>query len=322
MTLKEDKDLVRITLSSSKHATDVTNQPCFSKVSLDAKISCSINHYLRLSISTLLICLLIGLEIRFLTAREEFAASPQNIFDLILNISPLILLAWPLILLLLDKPLSQFDLYLVEPGVDMAHIPMSNKKNNRVCVATRILCPQLEPTAQQRKNPKLIFDWLNSWLLQGLKINILRVALEQHFADTAYINKLLISLQLHRVQLLSYLLLLFGTAFWAYCSDYEMKHNEKYILRTLGLLWWWLAFYLYRKQIRNLNRWMEKTRRQFFSTNLPLFVWDAQQRYWQELTRDEIKKPFVKEYGLESEKIIALTQSFLLVLHQTYLGFL
>lgn len=315
MTQKTKDDLIYLDLPILKHSADITNQPCFSKVTLNTKISCSINSYLRISI---IVVLLIGFEFLALT---KFLTSPlQNIF-------PLLVLAWPLILLLRDKPLRQFDLYLLNAGVDMSCIPMPDKENDRVCVATRTLHPQLaEPTLEQRNhhsNPsKHIFDWLNSWRLQGLKFNVLRVVLEQHFADTAFLNKLLISLQLHRVQLLSYLLLLFGTAFWAYCDDYRLDPNVKFILRTLGLVWWWLAIYLYRKQLKDLSRWMEKTRRQFKSIHLPLFIWNTQQCYWHELTLDEIKKPFVEQYGLEAEKLITLTQSFLLVLHLTYLGFL
>ncbi len=310
MALKKSDSII-LTLSPKQYSYYQTG---YSKVCLDVKVP----EYIHFIFKVIIVTTMSALFIYFL----EIKCMPTGLWTNISAAMPLVILAIPMLyFIFLPSILSQFDLYFIDAEIDMAHIPMSlpDKKTDRVSIATRILHPKY---AVPRKQDD-IFKWLYSWELQGFKANILLVVLNIcFFAESKYLNKLIISLKLHKIQLLTYFMLLFVTALFAYFSGDDLSNRNKFLLGTLGLAWWCHSIVLYKSQIRNLDLWLGESRRQYKSINFPFFVWDTTQRCWQESHLDKLDKTFVEQYGLDAEKIITLTQGILLALHLTFFGLL
>lgn len=313
---------VRIKLSLSEHAANIVgDEACFYKaIPLEVKLSCPGERYLRYLIRLFIVIF----SVIVIMPLMYFLV---GMFDIITNHSfldvvPLLIILLSLTLVQENKPVTKLKMYLFDASgvnTDINYVPIFEERKC-VFVSTRILHPKFSVYNNS--------DWLNlnyTGVLKGLKINILRVVMIRLFEETGFIDKLLISLQLHRIQLLAYILLISATTLFAYIFHYDLEHNchsGKIIFRFLGVAWWCMAIYLGIVQMENVSKYLEKSRRQYKSNHLPLFVWNPQERFWRELHFNEITKPFMGEYGLGAEKIVTLTQGVLLVIYITSLGLL
>ncbi|WP_131655489.1 hypothetical protein [Methylocucumis oryzae] len=170
--------------------------------------------------------------------------------------------------------------------------------------------------------------WLNKDELVGLKINIIRAVLLNYLGDADYSTKLKVSFALHKTQLLVYALLLLLLAILV--QYYPIKSipaddipkQIKVVFRFLAILWWGWSIWLHSKQIQKLAYWLDKSRDQYLSIHLPIFVWDFKTESWHEITLKELKQPFIGSYGVETEKLLVLINTTLLAIYLTSFGIL
>lgn len=210
--------------------------------------------------------------------------------------------------------LAHFNFNIVEPGIELPHKKLAAPDS--LAIATRLLHPRFTPHNNN------IIDWLNHEELQGLQINILRAVLLNLLKNNDYITKIRIASNLHRSQIIAYFVLVTLTVWFAYPYHYKLESAPRYLLRLIGLLWWLCSMWLYQKQIKTLQTWLERTRNESLSIHLPIFIWEPDAQAWREITPTELHSQFVGNYGIEAEKMLSLTQTIFLVIYTLTLGLL
>lgn len=273
-------------------------------------------------------CFLLGavLFLDFYFFRREIAKGDIQFFEHLLSIIPVLLLSLPLLLLTtcyVKRELAAFELSFIKPGIELPISPLQESiltpKNH---LAVRLLHPKY---AYIKKEGTEKLDWLNEDEQKGLKINILRTVLLARLSDANFLTKFELGFHIHRIQVLIYAILLFATIVFVYLADYQLATNYpslKVMLRIIGVGWWLFTIKYYKSQIERLQQWLEKTRGHSLSIHLPLFIWEPSQRYWHELSFDELHRAFLGNYGVEAEKAVTLTQSIFLTIYIISLGML